>query len=534
MTEIETMQSNLQLAQAYNELPYTSNVFATCQPTRLHALAKIKGLDPAPLETAKVLEIGCSFGGNLLPFAIRHPNSQLVGVDLSEYQINIGQQMMQRVGVENVELVAADISEVSFNIKFDYIICHGVFSWVPELVRQAILKTIQNYLAPNGIAYISYNTYPGWKIKDIAKELMQFGSNPGLNRKDRVEQSFETLKFVSNILERKNAELYKVLSDSFKVVTEQSKNYVAHEHFEEFNRPLYLREFVSQIEQYDLAYLTDTSIPGIYQSFHFKDDEYDKVCHYFNYRLEAVEQFIDFITNRSFRGSIITHKQNLVEKEIVNNVQQYNVCHDFYDVHLRTNIEYLEATEQKDASWKLTDVGLEFTDNPLNKVVFSYLQKQKNPCKVSDIFEYVKTQPEYNERELQNLIWLVIHSANVYLCFSPEKCDDYGNKPKLFEPYRKFIDLVKHNPDITNLSNRYYQVVILDFLSQYIAQYLDGTRTIKALVKQIRQDIEDEKIFIHDDQGNKRTNQQVTDQEIKNIVVQQLELFREYGYFTEY
>lgn len=76
-----------------------------------------------------------------MPFAIRHPNSQLVGIDLSEYQINIGQQMMEQVGVKNVaELVAADISQVSFNIKFDYIICHGVFSWVPEAVRHAILK----------------------------------------------------------------------------------------------------------------------------------------------------------------------------------------------------------------------------------------------------------------------------------------------------------------------------------------------------------------------------------------------------------
>ncbi|MBN6711634.1 methyltransferase regulatory domain-containing protein [Haemophilus haemoglobinophilus] len=494
----------------------------------------MKGLDPAPLETAKVLEIGCSFGGNLLPFAIRHPNSQLVGIDLSEYQINIGQQMMEQVGVKNVELVAADISNVGFNIQFDYIICHGVFSWVPEVVRQAILKTIQDYLSPNGIAYISYNTYPGWKIKDIAKELMLFGSNPDLSRTERVDQSFETLKFVSNIFQRKNAELYKVLSDSFKEVTEQSKYYVAHEHFEEFNHPFYFREFITQIQQYNLAYLTDSSTPVIYRNIHFENDEYDKVCEYFGYHLEAIEQFIDFLNNKTFRGSIITHKQNLTDKGITNNINEYNQCHHFYDLYFRTYVHYSPANKEKEAFWNLVELGVELPDTPLNNVLFNYLQQQNKPCKIGDIFEHVKQYPEYNETELQNLIWSIIHSARVYLCFSPEKFDTYDKKPKLFEPYRKFIDLVKHNPDITQLSNRYYQIINLDFLSQHIAQYLDGTRSIKALIKQIRQDIDDEAIVIRDAQENKLSNKDVKEKEIKELIIERLELFKEYGYFTEY
>ena len=469
-----------------------------------------------------------------MPFAIRYPKSQLVVIDLSEHQIHIGQQMLQQIGIKNIELVAADISKVTFNTKFDYIICHGVFSWVPEFVRQAILQTIQNYLSPNGVAYISYNIYPGWKIKDIAKELMLFGSNPNLSRTERVEQSFETLKFVSNILERKNSELYKVLSESFKTVTEHSKYYVAHEHFEDFNHPIYFKEFINQIDQYGLAYLTDSSIPAINQSFHFKDDEYDKVCHYFNHRLEAIEQFIDFITNRSFRCSIITHKQNLEDKGISNNVEQYGACHHFYDVYFKTNVEYVPAEDGKDAFWRLVDIGLESKATELNNRVFSYIQKQTEPCKVSDIFDYVRKYPEYNKVELQNLIWAIIHSSNVYLCFAPEKCSSHTSKPNLFEPYRKFINLVRYNPEITNLSNRYYQVVKLSFLSQYLSQYLDGTRTIDGLVQQLRKDIEDEIIFMNDKDGNKRSNQQITDKEIKDIVIEQLDLLKDYGYFTHH
>ncbi|WP_406812333.1 methyltransferase domain-containing protein [Histophilus somni] len=530
----ETTQSNLQLAQAYNELPYTSKVFAACQPTRLHALAKIKGLLPPPLETAKVLEIGCSFGGNLLPFAIRHPNSQLVGIDLSEYQINIGQQMMEQVGVKNVELVAADISQVSFNIKFDYIICHGVFSWVPEAVRHAILKTIQEYLSPNGIAHISYNTYPGWKIRDVAKDLMCFGSNPNLSSLERIDQSFELLKFTSSILQRKNADLYKVLSHSFQEIPDKDKFYVAHEYFEDFNQPFYFREFISQLEAYHLAYLTDSSFPAIYSDVHFEHDEYEKVCAYFDYRLEAVEQFIDFLNNRSFRHSIITHQQNLADKGITNNISQYNHCHHFYDIYFRTDVRYSPATDDKEAHWQLLDIGAEISDTPLNNLLCTYLQEHNNPCKIGDICEYAKKFPEYDETELYKLILSIIYSNHVYLCFEPETSTGYDSKPKLFEPYRRLIDLVRHNPNVTGLSNRYYQVLNLDFLPQYIAQFLDGTRTVKDLIKQLREDIENNTIILHDENGNELSNKKIKDKDLKEVIVRQLDALKEYGYFTEY
>ena len=363
---------------------------------------------------------------------------------------------------------------------------------------------------------------------------MQFGSNPELGPMDRVDQSFETLKFVANILERQNNQLHKVLPDSFKTIIEQPKYYIAHEYFEDFNQPLYFREFVSQIEKYGLAYLTDSSTPRLYHNVYFKDDEYEKVCHYFNFRLEAIEQFIDFIANRNFRRSIITHKQNLEEKGIVNNVQQYELCHNFYDVYFKAHIEYIPATEEKEAYWNVADGRINFTDTPLHKIVFSYLQQQRDPCRVNDIFEYVKAYSEYDEIGLQALIWSIIHADNVYLCFAPEKASTYDKKPKLFEAYRKFIDLVRHNPEITNLSNRFYQVINLDFLSQYIAQYLDGTRSIKALIKQIRQDIDDEAIVIRDAQENKLSNKDVKEKEIKDLIIERLELFKEYGYFTEY
>lgn len=527
------MQTNDQVAQTYNEVPYTSKVFSSCQPTRLHALAKIKGLNPAPLENAKVLEIGCSFGGNLMPFAIRYPNSQIVGIDLAEHQINVGKQMFAKVGINNVELVAADISQVGFNIQFDYIICHGVFSWVPEFVQQAILKVVQQYLAPNGIAYISYNTYPGWKSKDIIRDLMLFGSNENLSSLERVDQGIATLDFVNNILSRDNSARSEVMRSLSRDVKEnESKYYIAHEYFETFNQAFYFRQFIKQIEQYNLAYVTDASTPVIFKNSLFAtNEEYDQVCQYFNFNLENIEQFLDFLQNRCFRGSIITHQQNKEACGISQHIEQYFLCHHFYDVYLKTSAVFETESENKGSRWVIQGNGAWLKSNELNDELFNFLNKQNQPCKVQDIFDHLKSMPSYDETELQHIIWFIIHLNGTYLCFSPEPNMAYNKKPKLAEKYRHLIQFVQANPNITSLSNRYYQNIGCDYFLSYLAQHLDGTKTIQQLIKQIKADIENDLLLVT--LNNVETHsKEIADQEIENLLMQYLTQLQEYGYFN--
>ena len=131
-------------------------------------MASLYGLASPGLENARVLEMGCAAGGNLLPFALNHPNAQVVGIDLSPQQIEAGQRVAEAAGARNLDLRAMSLTDITAEFgEFDYIICHGVFSWVPPDVRDAILRICRTNLAPEGIAYISYNIYPGWKASDV-------------------------------------------------------------------------------------------------------------------------------------------------------------------------------------------------------------------------------------------------------------------------------------------------------------------------------------------------------------------------------
>lgn len=157
----------------YDEAPYGSLVHPASAPDHLAAVAHLFGIDPPPVVTARVLEIGCAAGANLLPFAAAHPCASVVGIDLSGVQIAAGRRAARRMGLTNVTLMHGDIAEIDVNAlgQFDFVICHRVYSWVPEHVREAILSAIRASLTPDGVAYVSYNVYPGWQSREVLPDV---------------------------------------------------------------------------------------------------------------------------------------------------------------------------------------------------------------------------------------------------------------------------------------------------------------------------------------------------------------------------
>lgn len=56
----------------------------------------------------------------------------------------------------------------------------------------------------------------------------------------------------------------------------------------------------------------------------------------------------------------------------------------------------------------------------------------------------------------------------------------------------------------------------------------------KDLIKQLREDIENNTIILHDENGNELSNKKIKDKDLKEVIVRQLDALKEYGYFTEY
>jgi methyltransferase-like protein/2-polyprenyl-3-methyl-5-hydroxy-6-metoxy-1,4-benzoquinol methylase len=292
----------------YDEMPYESHPYAQTHPSRLAVVATLFGLKPPPIESCRVLELGCAAGGNILTIAESFPKSQMVGIDLSQRQIDDGQKLINRIGLKNATLRQASIMDVDESYgQFDYIITHGVFSWVPVEVREKILEICSKRLAPNGVAYVSYNTYPGWHMRGMIRDMMQFHANRFTDGRQRVQQARALLDFLATSV-RQEGPYSSLLKTELESIRNQSDNYLFHEHLEHVNDPVYFHQFVSMARNHGLRYLGEARLPTMVTG-NFGPDVQKTLKTLAADQIQT-EQYMDFLRNRMFRETLLVHEQN--------------------------------------------------------------------------------------------------------------------------------------------------------------------------------------------------------------------------------
>lgn len=303
----------------YESTPYTSRAFKASSPLRLEAISALFGFGAKELGNSRVLELGCSFGGNIIYAALNAPSADFISIDLSPRQISTARQIARQIGTKNLEFLEADICEIIADEKaveslgkFDYIIAHGVYSWVDDRVKDALFTLISKTLAPSGLAYVSFNAYPGWKQRDILRDLMLF-STSHLSRDDerlsRAKGVIKALLGYANSFDEKSeqrAAFSRAFLEHARDICEIYDDfYLMHEHFELSNDPKYLSDFISHASRFDLAYLLDSSLSASF--FDARDQVLLRPS--LSERIKA-EQYSDFLSMRCFRAAILSHKES--------------------------------------------------------------------------------------------------------------------------------------------------------------------------------------------------------------------------------
>lgn len=290
--------------KSYDEMPYTSYAFADSHPSRLHAVAQVFGLTAAPLENARVLELGCASGGNLTPLALYYPNMQLVGVDYSSVQIADGIAIIEKLGLRNVQLKHMSIADITPDLgKFDYIICHGVYSWVPAEVQDAIMRVCNDNLADNGVAYISYNVYPGWKTHEIARDAMLFHTRNISDAAEQVSHARGMIQYMHE-MSTDGSMFHHIMNNESKLIQNAEPYYIAHEFLETHNAPCYFSQFTSRAQAHGLSYLGDSQMATMFVET-LGDEHKQRLINASGGDQVMLEQYLDFLRNRSFRQTLL-------------------------------------------------------------------------------------------------------------------------------------------------------------------------------------------------------------------------------------
>jgi len=292
----------------YEAVPYESMPFAQSQPSNLAALAVLFGLRPPAVATARVLELGCASGGNIAPLAARFPQSHFTGVDLARRHVEMGRARIAGLGLSNIDIRLGDLADPDVVTgEYDYIVCHGVYSWAPPAAQEGILNICARRLAPNGVAYVSYNVLPGWQLRMIVRDIFRFHSRD-LDRakadpKDRVARGRWLLDQLASVsseatpygqLLRREARQLSGLSDS----------YILGEFLSEENAPCYFHEFVERAKKAGLDYVTDTDLHTSLPE-NISPDLHRLLTAMAGPDPRVAEQYYDFFHGRQFRQSVL-------------------------------------------------------------------------------------------------------------------------------------------------------------------------------------------------------------------------------------
>jgi methyltransferase-like protein/SAM-dependent methyltransferase len=271
-------------------------------------------MSPQPIDRCTVLELGCADGGNLITMAELLPGSTLLGVDLSARQIAQGEQTLRALGLENVILRKASILDLPNDLgPFDYILCHGVYSWVPANVREQILRFCRQNLAEQGVAYLSYNTYPGWHGREAVRRMMRFHVRNTKNPQEAIASARDLLAFLLEAVPAEREAYHGLLEEEHARLDRVRDTYVFHEHLEDVNEPVYFHEFATVAASHGLQFLADAELVSAIALA--LPAGVQKALESFGGDRIGREQYLDFLTNRMFRQSLLCKSEVRLHSE---------------------------------------------------------------------------------------------------------------------------------------------------------------------------------------------------------------------------
>lgn len=505
----------------YDEVQYPGFVLPQSHPDRLATLGILFGMRPAAVEKCRVLELGCGDAVNIIPMAMNMPDSDFVGVDLAARPIAKGQSMADALKLQNIVLQQCDVMDLSRELgEFHYIIAHGLYSWVPAPVQEKILAICEDNLAPNGIAYVSYNTYPGGHLRQMVGEMLQFHVRHISEPTERLAEARAFLESLTH-LKADSAEGVKLLKEQLEQAGKHSDAILFHDDLAENAVPTYFCDFMEDAARHGLQYLAEAEfsemqdvglLPNVRRNVDAVQDN----------SVIANEQYADFFKCRTFRRTLLCHDDVRVDRRLEpRRIEDLYVTSSARPVSHRPDIHSPAVEEFRSPTGRKL-----LLDKPLAKAVMLCLSEA-----------WPKSVPfgELLARGRQHLAQNVssdgIEAAQLSSMFGNLLLEGYAGKVvdlHVYEP--PIVTEVSSRPIASPLARlqmrteafatslRHTSVKIEDRLVRNLLLLLDGTRDRRALINDLASSVESQDAALQND------GRDVTEPgEIRRILADRLE-----------
>jgi len=491
---------------SYDAVPYPSKFFLQTHPDRLAAAGILYGMRPASVENCRVLELGCGNGSNLISHAFGLPNSKFIGIDLSEIHIDHANEAAKELDLKNIEFRKMDVMEMTAEDfgQFDYITAHGLFSWVPDFVREKVLALFDELLEPNGIGYISYNAYPGAYPREMVRSLMRYHTRGIEEPEKKVEKAIAFLELLAK--NSTEPEVFqRILQFEFRRHQSHDIADIFHDDLGECYRPFYFHEFADLLNKNDLQFLSEAELHA--SSRQGVAAEYNELLDSLDDPVER-EQYLDLLRGRVFRQTLFCRSQVQLDRE-----PKPELLENFY---LSSSLRPIEPLEDI-ASQRVQKFGnakghTMQIDHPLTKASLAYLGEiWGRSIKTGELLNAAKQilinagSPVQNwdeEFETTRMILMQICLGSDLIelhTYSPRVSQIAGAKPTVNRLSRWQL---RDANNVLTLLNK--DLKLEDKTAHHLLTLMDGTRTKMKLVTDVQafvrsaDDIADKQQLIRD------------------------------------
>lgn len=475
---------------SYDTVEYETMMYAQTHIERLAFMAKLYGFSPTETGQCRVLEVGCGDGWNLMPMALRFPDSQFFGLDLSKTMIDVGQKRIEKHGISNLTLAHLDLMNLPEHwTDFDYIIAHGFYSWVPPFVREKLMEVCRDRLTENGVAYISYKTYPGAYFFQMTREMMQFhADSQGFTELlPRVEQGRAILDLTKNAMPVLDDAMFqnryvKYLEDEVHLLNTLPDFYLLHDILADFSQPFYFLDFMKTAAEYRLQFVAEADF-AVMQSSRLSSLA-KKLLHSQEDRPLIREQYIDYFIGRSLRTTLLT--RNTQPRNNAPNHEALYYCHFVAPLQIEKsteNVDEVILTWKNRNTIKTSHVLMKRLASILaqlfpESIAFDQLYQFMQPLLMRDL--KLKENEIAQRALLAQLLLNLYAEALVEVQTSPfSQTRMLSEKPKALRIAQ--ICVMEKRPQLINAFHE--DVVCENETARKSLTFLDGTKTISALIQ---------------------------------------------------
>jgi methyltransferase-like protein/cyclopropane fatty-acyl-phospholipid synthase-like methyltransferase len=462
----------------YDEVPYPGYTHPQTHPDRLATIATVFGMQPKAIERCRVLELGCGDGSNLIPMAFGLRESEFIGIDLASTAVAKGRCAIEELELKNIKLRTENILSFPSDLgKFDYVIAHGLYSWVPAEVREALLRICREHLQPHGVAFVSYNAFPGGHLRNMVREMMFFHLQNIPDSNQRLAQAMALVQFLSRA--RETNDVYaRFLQDEFEQMVERSAGHLYHDELSSIYEPVYFHQFAEHAQRHGLQYLAEADFMEM-QDHLFTPETRAALQGLAGNRI-AWEQYLDFLKCRRFRQTLLCHRDIRVESN-----PQSNILRQF---HLSSvarpegpNANLSDRSAVKLVGKKIASIE---TDLPLAKTALAILGEIWPGTLRFDELVSRTGLPAGNEDQTA-LCEILFHTYRTGLLELHIHKPAYTTIPSERPVASVLARWQLRNRD-TATNAWHHTVEVGDALGKFLISLLDGTRDRAALLQELR------------------------------------------------